>query len=400
MLRIKNEFHIIHIMEGMYMKEQYKIIVLSDELSGDRIRNTLDKNKCKTIVHVVDVSDVVRIESSFQYIVIWRGDAEKLTNDLINRGVQSSKIINLTKYMYEWKDKLISIYQINPDLMSLYISMKKAKSDPTYELFATGLSYPHCGISTELLSKKSIKLTLPSQDLYYDYLIASQLLSNNHSFQYCLIGIAYFSFYFDMSLSSESYRIHKVYYPLFQDGHHTVVHSPLPTDGFSHLNTPKPLLSIFNLHFEYILLDELKDESLILPWINAEWNTTPLHIPFEEHGKIRAASHAKLSYPHTLVENKMIFKKYLDLLLKNDIEPLIVVFPVTSHYFNCSSKKLKEDFYKVINDFQTQYSFQIIDLFDSPLFCDDDFYDSDHMNKKGANKMSALLNMFIQERKV
>ncbi len=94
---------------------------------GERIRNTLDKNKCKTIVHVVDVSDVVRIESSFQYIVIWRGDAEKLTNDLINRGVQSSKIINLTKYMYEWKDKLISIYQINPDLMSLYISMKKNK---------------------------------------------------------------------------------------------------------------------------------------------------------------------------------------------------------------------------------------------------------------------------------
>ena len=382
------------------MKEQYKIIVLSDEVSGGRIQNALDKNKCKTIVHVVDVSTIVRIENSFQYIVIWRVDAEKLTNDLINKGVQSKKIINLTKYMYEWRNKLISIYQINPDLMFLYMSMKKVKSDPTYELFSTGLSYPHCGISTELLSKKSIKLTLPSQDLYYDYLIASQLLSNNHSFQYCLIGIAYFSFYFDMSLSSESYRIHKVYYPLFQDGHHTVVHSPLPTDGFSHLNTPKPLLSIFNLHFEYILLDELKDESLILPWINAEWNTTPLHIPFEEHGKIRAASHAKLSYPHTLVENKMIFKKYLDLLLKNDIKPLIVVFPVTSHYFNCSSKKLKEDFYKVINDFQTQYSFQIIDLFDSPLFCDDDFYDSDHMNKKGANKMSALLNMFIQERKV
>lgn len=54
-------------------------------------------------------------------------DAEKLTIELINRGVQSTKIINLTKYMYEWKNKLISIYQINPDLMSLYISMKKAK---------------------------------------------------------------------------------------------------------------------------------------------------------------------------------------------------------------------------------------------------------------------------------
>ena len=44
----------------------------------ERIRNTLDKNKCKTIVHVVDVSDVVRIESSFQYIVIWRGTQKNL----------------------------------------------------------------------------------------------------------------------------------------------------------------------------------------------------------------------------------------------------------------------------------------------------------------------------------
>ena len=75
------------------MKEQYKIIVLSDELSGERIRNTLDKNKCKTIVHVVDVSDVVRIENSFQYIVIWRVEAEKLTNDLINRVCKVQKLL-------------------------------------------------------------------------------------------------------------------------------------------------------------------------------------------------------------------------------------------------------------------------------------------------------------------
>lgn len=75
---MKSELHIIHIMEGMYMNEQYKIIVLSDELSVGRIRNVLDKNKCKTIVHVVDVSDIVRIENAFQYIIIWRVDAENL----------------------------------------------------------------------------------------------------------------------------------------------------------------------------------------------------------------------------------------------------------------------------------------------------------------------------------
>ena len=75
------------------MKEQYKIIVLSDELSGERIRNTLDKNKCKTIVHVVDVSDVVRIESSFSIYSHLERDAEKLTNDLINRACKVQKLL-------------------------------------------------------------------------------------------------------------------------------------------------------------------------------------------------------------------------------------------------------------------------------------------------------------------
>ena len=30
-----------------------------------KIQNALDKNKCKTIVHVVDVSAIVQIENSF-----------------------------------------------------------------------------------------------------------------------------------------------------------------------------------------------------------------------------------------------------------------------------------------------------------------------------------------------
>ncbi len=38
MVTNENEFHIIHIMEGIYVKEQYKIIVLSDELSKEKIQ--------------------------------------------------------------------------------------------------------------------------------------------------------------------------------------------------------------------------------------------------------------------------------------------------------------------------------------------------------------------------
>ncbi|KFN04433.1 hypothetical protein D0U04_10405 [Bacillus clarus] len=377
------------------MQEGYDIIIMSDEFSGNVIRNLIDRKKCKTILNVESLSDSVFLNTTFHYVVIWGRDAELLSNKLIQFGVESKKIINLTNYMYEWKNRLIAMYQINPDFMHLYIVMKKIKSNPIYELLITGLSYPHCGINSKLLKKQSVKLTLPSQDLYYDYLIAKQLLSNSHVFQYCIMGIGYFSFHFDLSLSSEAFRIHNVYHPLFQDGHHTLVSAPLSTHGLVQLDTPESLTSIFNENFEYACLEQLGDKLQALPWLHAEWNAPPLHMTFEEHGKIRAQSHSKLCYPNTLVENKMIFKKYLELMMQNNIKPIVVVFPVTSHYSRFVSPKLKEGFYHVIHEFQNLYSFQVIDLFDSPLFHDDDFYDSDHMNKKGADKMSVLLNGLI-----
>ncbi len=45
-------------------------------------------------------------------------------------------------------------------------------------------------------------------------------------------------------------------------------------------------------------------------------------------------------------------------MVKNDIKPLIwFCIPSYSHYLIVVGKKLKEDFIKFINDFQTQYSF-------------------------------------------
>ncbi|KEK24132.1 hypothetical protein [Bacillus gaemokensis] len=377
------------------MRDEYNIIILSDKFSGSIIQNLLDRKKCKTIVNVESISDSIFSDPAFHYVIVWGTHAAMLSNVLIQSGVESTKIINLTDYMYEWQKRLFSIYQINPDFMNVYTAMQKVKSNPTYELFITGLSYPYCGINPELLQKKSVKLTLPSQDLYYDYLIAKQLLSNPHVFQYCIMGIGYFSFHFDLSLSSEAHRIHNVYYPLFQDGHHTPVATPLSTHGLLQLDTSEFLSSIFIMNFEYACIEKLGCSAPELSWLHAEWNTAPFHMSVEEHGKIRAQSHSKIFYPNTLIENKMIFKKYLDLLMQYNIKPIVVVFPVTSYYARSLNPKLKEGFYNVINEFRNMYSFQVLDLFDSSLFEDSDFYDSDHMNKKGADKMSVLLNQII-----
>ena len=103
--------------------------------------------------------------------------------------------------------------------------MNNIIKDKSYEVFTTGLSYSINGIDNKFLRKKSSKLTLPSQDLYYDFLIAKRVLETNENIKYSIMGLAYFSFNSDLSLQSEACKVEKVYYPIFKDAHNYKISS-------------------------------------------------------------------------------------------------------------------------------------------------------------------------------
>lgn len=111
-----------------------------------------------------------------------------------------------------------------------------------------------------------------------------------------------------------------------------------------------------------------------------------------EVGKAQAELDCNKNYPKTVVENTKILKDYLELLMTNNIKPIIVVCPVTKYYSKYFSVRIKEEFLEIINKLQRDYNFQYIDYFESELFDDSLFYDVSHLTFEGGEKFTMLLN--------
>ena len=134
----------------------------------------------------------------------------------------------------------------------------------------------------------------------------------------------------------------------------------------------------------------LQDDELI----DSIWNKCE-NVPLEWLGKRRALQHSRHDYPETRKENIEIFKSLLSLLKEKNIEPIIVVFPTSELYRPFQNPDTKKRFYEIMNQIKTEYLFSLHDFFDSELFVQSDFADADHLNKKGAYKMTSLINSTV-----
>ncbi|AJE52138.1 hypothetical protein [Paenibacillus polymyxa] len=103
-----------------------------------------------------------------------------------------------------------------------YYLSKNMKKNTDSEILAVGPSYSMFGLSERGFGKSVLNLSLASQDLYYSHKIVKEALKYSRNIKYCIIGMSYYSFHFDLSRSKKEAekRINKVYYPIFKDSHH------------------------------------------------------------------------------------------------------------------------------------------------------------------------------------
>ena len=87
--------------------------------------------------------------------------------------------------------------------------------------------------------------------------------------------------------------------------------------------------------------------------------------------------------------------KMKDLANCNNARFLVVIPPATSTYKNClpSFDKL----FKELLNASNQKDIEILNLYDSPLFLDSDFVDCDHLNLKGAKKLTKIVNEYLKQ---
>lgn len=382
-----------------------RVLVIIDSLTDKNLLNKISKNI--EVVKILDVDKLNFVNDDFEYVLNLCEDTnseEKIINNLL---VEQHRLLNLKERYINYYKELIYMYRKRYFYSKLVTSIREAKENKNVDMICTGLSYTMKGYYDKFSKYNCVNLGASSQDLYYDYLIAKDVININRNIKHCLIGLVYYSFHWDLSSTkNESYRIEDIYYPIFKDKHN--FRGIIPEDNnadIKELFSREDLLKdIFYEHiYEDILREkfqwELNSELMDVFWNNSTYLEGELSNRIEEvkikEGRERAELHNRINYKATKEENFNILKAYLKLLKDNGIKATIVVFPVTSYYGNAFNKKIKKEFYDNINFLKKEYDFQVIDLFNSKEFGIECFSDYDHLNKKGAIRCTEVINNFI-----
>jgi hypothetical protein len=363
----------------------YNVIIFGTGSTSDIVVKSLNE-KCKIIAFLDNNSEMwgtkdgICVESpenvmklEYDFIVIASQYNDSIYNQLVELNINKEKILQFYRIMDSENNYVRNQIQIFEE------------SNKNYEMLATGISYCNLGLREDIIEKRCIKFAFGSQDLYYDYNVINYLFDKFNDkckkIKYCLIGLSYYSFQYDMSLSSMKDKV-----ILYYETIGLVHNNPAVLKSYEgYLNSKKIADKIF----------EIREDGKYL--IKYKTTVFPKYEEREEIGRIQAQRDCNKNYPQTVEENIEIFKSYLELLKNNNIKPIVVVFPVTKYYRNYFSNIITEEFVNIINEFKNYYKFQYIDYFNcSELLDDCDFIDVSHLNYIGAEKFSKILNKTIK----
>ena len=361
-------------------------------------------------------ANVYKLENFYEVNYIEKNTSinKHFTVLLLEESVTFSKELNIEDKFDEVFDynKIIknlfevsnAVYKCDYDFNYLKNELE-ASSNEDIRGIVVGNGYATAGIDKELLSFKSVNLSLPSQDLYYSFEIAKKAIERNPKINKCLIGIGYYSMYYNLrkSKNQESIRVlDEIYKPIIENDYskkeeiislEDYITNPIILELFN----LKELSSYFN-SFNYTINSNYFDSE----W-KREKNTVLKGEDFKSLNSDdkfsvaiwRATQHNKLIDEFSKT-NESILMEFFDYLESKNVVPIIVVLPTTSYYNRFVDEKYKESFNEIINKLNKNYKFKLIDFNENCELDDSDFIDVDHLNETGSIKLTSQLNSLLK----
>lgn len=378
---------------------KYRILIYGNSNTIPIAEKLLDGNK-SMVINIINTTDIysnknrltdafyqainVIRDSLFDYILIMDDKIELLNVMLKNNLIEQEAIINYYNH-----------YLVLADYTS-YSYLKKfflfSKENRNYDGIITGLSYAEKGIDHNVLDHSFFNFAASGQDLYYDFEILKYCLDFQdfrETVKYCIIGLSYYSFEYDLTLSRSSIVTER-YLPNLGKCHH-----------YKNINEYKRNTQIVekifvNGYVEYIYnIFKNVNDNIYNNHMNQEFDSSVLSFnEVNEQIKLVKTDYNK-NYPKTIQENILILNEFIDKLKANKIKPIIVVLPVSKFYAEYTPIDKIELFNSIIKDIIQENNVQFIDCYDNHNFPDSYFHDSSHLNYKGAKEFSKLLNSLI-----
>ncbi|MFA5524724.1 MAG: hypothetical protein WDA24_10245 [Tissierellales bacterium] len=381
---------------------KYRIIIYGLNEISIKVKELINYNSCELICFIssdsnyihrkIDGIEIISYNQmsgyAYDYLIITDTDVEVINKMLMDKKLNEEQIFNYIYYIYAYG------FYASPEFFINY--SKFLNSNKKYDGIITGISYTQKGICTELLRERFFSFANPTQDLFYDHemmKLALSFLDVKETIKYVIIGLCYYSFQYDLSRSIQSNRCN--YYYLVTKSYHNYSQAEKGEKFLSDFNKVSNKILIENHDRIFIEGHEEKYIEIINKGKELKFDSSLLSEVEKEKCIDAVKQEFNKDYPLTVEENKAIFKEYLELLYSHNIKPVIAIPPETRLYRDNISQRIKDEFYSIINEFQKKYDFQFLDYFYSDYFDDSDFYDVSHLNNKGSEKWTKLLDKDI-----
>lgn len=145
---------------------------------------------------------------------------------------------------------------------------------------------------------------------------------------------------------------------------------------------------------DYYILKKNHIEMGPLGWEGVTHRATKLEL--EETG-IEAATRHTIDTHEAFNENLNYLNKIISLAAEHNWQVILVIPPAYKTYRdNLSEIQLSQTINLCENISSKNSHVNFLNLMDSPLFNEADFYDADHLNSSGAKKFSVLIDQMVK----
>lgn len=254
------------------------------------------------------------------------------------------------------------------------------------EVLVLGSSQTLNAINPEFLDATGFNMANVSQTIFYDEQLTLKYLSQLPKLKTIIIGISYFSFFYELEDIEEAWRTHYYYQ-----------HYSIKGNNFSYTNANNfSLLKLYGAKKSIQLLvnnSTSGDVKKLMP--NGCLLKTEYELINDSLAKQRVAIHNKENFGRRLQIEKRL-EQFLLLLKNKKLNVVFVTTPCHNSYRKFCDKQIVEKNEVFIQQLCKKYDCTYLNFFADTTFTDEDFANCDHLINSGAKKFSLLLNQQLK----
>lgn len=369
------------------------------------IKVEFNENITKILVENQDecIDKAYNMQDELKYLLYMEN--ENISEELKN----AVDIVLSFEELLEEADKCFPIDDFTYDRLYLTAKLSKIQNEQSRILLA-GSSYTMTGLLENKMPYPSVNLAVNAQDLYYTLLSVKEAISRSQNMDTIVISFAYYFFFSNMNDNPSDYMLSilsKIIYPIYKklNGYKGELKEiSVKVDESPICEAIVDISVIRDLYYSAVIKELGNMQYFNRIKKRPEYgllNYSFLEKTDEQNfaaGKVRAEGHNAGFDIDRGVINRELLDKFLDNMEELNKKIILFIPPATKFYKESVSKDMINSYQQLVMPIVNSHKCcALIDLFNSQEFNEQDFQDYDHVNEKGAEKLSEIIAKYIKE---